>query len=58
MDIRVSLSIGYPGSEHKDIIEIDDEGLEGLTEEERNRVIDDAVKEWAWNYIELDWEKK
>lgn len=55
MDIKVSLSIGYPGAVREDIITIEDEALKGLAKKMRNAVIDGAVEEWAWNYIELDW---
>ena len=55
MDIKVNLSIGYLGAEREDVITIEDEALDGLTEAEREKVIGDEVEEWAWNYIELDW---
>ena len=46
--VRVKLSIGYPSATHTDVIEIDDD----LTDKE----IGDAVRDWAENYIEIDWE--
>ena len=56
MDIKVNLSIGYLGAEREDVITIEDEALDGLTEKEKEEIINNEVEEWAWNYIELNWE--
>jgi hypothetical protein len=56
MKVKVILSIGYPSADHRDVIEIPDEELEGLTESEREDVINENVREWADNYIEIDWD--
>lgn len=57
MKIKVSLSIGYSGG-HKDEIEIDDEELEGMSDEEKNKYIEEIVIGWANNYIDIGWEIK
>lgn len=51
MKIRVTLSIGLANAKQEDTIEIDDADLEGLTEEDRQKVIDEYWQEWAWTYI-------
>lgn len=57
MDIKVTLTIGFPGATREDIITIEDDDLKDLADEQRTKAINEAVEEWAWNYIELDWEK-
>lgn len=57
MKINATLSIGFPDATYEDVIEIDDEELEGLTEEEKKERFEEEVKEWAWNYIEIWWEE-
>lgn len=57
MKIQAKLSIGYPGAMQEDEIEIDDEELEGLTQEEREKVIEGFVEEWANQHIEYWWEE-
>jgi hypothetical protein len=57
MKIKASLSIGFVGAKHQVIINIDDEDLEGLDQDEKNKVIEEKVNEWAWNHIDLNWEE-
>jgi hypothetical protein len=53
MRLKVHLSIGYPTAVHDDIIEVDDtEYAECKTDEEREKLLDEHWREWAWNYIE------
>lgn len=52
MKIKVTLSIGLVGCEHKDEIDIPDEELEGMSAEEIDARLDEEWKEWAWNYID------
>lgn len=56
MKIKYKLSIGYPGAVREDVIEIDDEDLEGLTSEKIERIIDDIVLGEALDkYISISW---
>jgi hypothetical protein len=56
MKIRVSLSIGYPSAKRETVLEIDDEVLEGITEEEQEKIINEYIEEWMWNYIDTGYE--
>ena len=54
MEYKVTLSIGYPGADHQDILEVDDEDLSGCqTEESKADLIQQYAIEWANNYIEV-----
>lgn len=57
MKIKVYLSIGFAGADRDDIIEIDDADLEGLSVNEREKVISENAKMWAENYVEWGWEE-
>lgn len=50
MKINVSLSIGFVGAVHEDELELPDDA----TEDD----IDEAAKEWAWNYIDIGWHRE
>lgn len=52
MKILVTLSIGLANAKQQDVLEIPDEEVEGLSEEERQKVIDEHWQAWAWNYID------
>jgi len=56
MKVKVALSTGFAIGEHKGVIEVPDEWLEGKTEEQRDEVIQQQVNEWAWEHIDLSWE--
>jgi hypothetical protein len=58
MKIKATLSIGFCTANRKTEIEIDDEELEDLSEEEKDKVINEYVQNWAENYIETYWEIK
>lgn len=45
---KFEIGTGYIGSEITEEFEISDEELEGLSEEERNKVINDYYEEWVW----------
>lgn len=47
--IEMKLSIGYPTATHEDEIQVEDDA----TAEK----IDEEVKQWAWNYIDISWEE-
>ena len=51
--LKVTLSIGYSGATHEDILEIeDDEWADCKTDEEREKLIGDYWGDWANNYID------
>jgi hypothetical protein len=52
--IKVSLSIGEEWTQ--DVIEVSDNGLEGLNEHERHMLCTQALQDWASNYIEMSYE--
>jgi hypothetical protein len=47
----------YVGSDIEEIIEIPDEELEGLTEFERNKIIDEYYEDWKNEQLEQYWEE-
>jgi hypothetical protein len=52
MKAKVTLSIGFVGATHEDIIEIDDDIYnECKTDKEKADLLDDYWDEWAGNYI-------
>ncbi|QBX06406.1 hypothetical protein API480_55 [Paenibacillus phage vB_PlaP_API480] len=57
MKVKYKLSIGYPAACREDVIEIEDEELEGLSEEEAADRIFDIVNESAQDFISLSWKK-
>ncbi|WP_096761213.1 DUF7167 family protein [Paenibacillus larvae] len=57
MKIKYKLSIGYPTACREDVIEIEDEELEGLSEEAAADKIFDIVNESAQDFISLSWKK-
>lgn len=59
MKIELYVSTGMVGSQRKDIIEIDDEELENMSEEEKEKYIDDNYAlPWLWEHINFDWNIK
>ncbi|SYX85912.1 DUF7167 family protein [Paenibacillus alvei] len=52
-----SLHTGFAGCTHEETYEIDNEELEGLTEDEREKVIEEHFTEWAWNMLDGGWEE-
>ena len=57
VNIKVYLTIGLVGCDREEVIEIDDEELEGLDEETRRKVFEEYLKDWAYNYIEYGYEE-
>jgi len=52
-EIKVTLSIGFAGATHEDVIEIDDDEWNYCkTEKERNDLMYDYWKDWSGNYID------
>lgn len=54
---RFTLHMGIVGAAREDEYEIDAEDLEGLSEEERNKILNEHWQEWAWNYLDGGWEE-
>lgn len=53
---RFTLNIGLP-IEQSEIVEIDDDELEGLTDEAKDRYLKHEHREWASNFIDGSWEE-
>ena len=50
--IRLHVSSGYAGASHEDVVEIDKEDQESMSEEQQNSVMDDLVIDFRNNVIE------
>ncbi|MFT7338160.1 MAG: hypothetical protein ACI92B_001489 [Marinobacter maritimus] len=51
--MKVSLSIGYPGAEHHDVIEVEDDELSACkTDDERQKLLAEYWKEWSGDFID------
>lgn len=50
-------SIGCPSASRDDILKIDDSEIEEMTEEEIQAYLENEAWEWAYNYIEVWFEK-
>ncbi len=48
-------STGYVGSKREEEVEIPDDELEGLTEKEQEKVVQEYYDEWVGNNVELSW---
>lgn len=49
------VSTNVVGSKQEEVVEIPDEELEGLNEEERNKVVEEYYKDWLGNYSDIGW---
>jgi len=49
---KMSLGIGFANAKQKEVIEIPDEELEGLSEEDREKLLDEYLNDWMWNHID------
>jgi hypothetical protein len=58
MKIKISVSTRYIGSKDTEEIEIDDEELEGMTEEEQEKYIEEIAKEQMFEMIDWTWWKE
>lgn len=58
MKIKVHLSIGFYGADHKDVLDIPDEDLEGLTDDEKYDLLYRETEKWANKYIEFHFEEE
>lgn len=47
--VQFTLSIGYISASRKEVVDMD---FEGMSQDEIEEEIDEAWKEWAWNYID------
>jgi len=57
MKIKVGLSIGLSGCRIIEEIEVDDEELEGLSDEEKVNHLNEYAKEHADNYVDYWYEE-
>ncbi|BCJ86483.1 DUF7167 family protein [Effusibacillus dendaii] len=44
---------GFAGANHREIIEIPDEELVGLSDDEKQTLLQEAVEEWVWSKIDV-----
>jgi len=51
-------SLGIDGAEKNEILEIDDEVLDRLSEEGRQEYLENYLEQWACDHIKLRWEEK
>lgn len=49
---QYTLSIGFHGAEHEDVREFDDKELEGMTEEEIEKYVEEDYLTWRGNYLD------
>ena len=51
--IKVTLSIGFANATQEDTLDIPDDEWESCeTDDEREKMIDEYWRDWAWNYID------
>ena len=50
--IQLHISSGYVGANHEDVVEIDKEKWESMSEEQQNSLMDDLVIDFRNNVIE------
>ena len=51
------VSTGYVRSERSEIIEIDDEELDDLSEVEKGKLINELYEDWLWENVNTGWEE-
>jgi len=51
MKIKVKLTIGYPTADREDVLETDDSELEGMTQDEKKKHLQECTEDWANEYI-------
>lgn len=56
MKIEVYVSSGFVGATSKQVVEIDDEELEGMSDRERDSYIEKFAQEVMFNMIEWGWD--
>lgn len=58
MIINAKLSIGFPSACRTGEIDIPDEDLAGLSPEAQENMIQEWLKDWAFEYIEWSYEQE
>lgn len=53
MKIRVYVNTGFPGAKHEDVVEVPDDEWNALTEEEKERRLDEEAKDFMGNNIDF-----
>lgn len=52
--LKVTLGIGFARARQEEVLEIDQDEWDACeSDDEREELIDDYAKEWAWNYIDI-----
>jgi len=52
--LKVSLGIGFANANQSDVIDIDEAEWKACeTEQDKDALINEYAKEWAWEYIDL-----
>lgn len=62
MKYELTLSIGYSQADITEEVTLEDLGYDldewiSLSEIEQTQILDDYIKEWSFNYIELNYKK-
>ena len=57
MKVKFFLSIGFPKATSEEVIEIDPEDIDGMSERKIEDYLNQYAADWSQNHIELDWEK-
>ena len=50
--IRLYVGTGFAGANHEDVYEVEREGWESLTEEQKEKELDQMAQDYLWNCIE------
>jgi hypothetical protein len=56
MEVRFNVGVGYVNCDKTEVITIPDEDVEGLDERGVERLLDQELEDWIWNYVESWWE--
>jgi hypothetical protein len=56
MKVKYKINIGYPQAVRKGNIIVDEEEIEGMTEDEKEAYISEMVWEDASQYVDTSWE--
>jgi hypothetical protein len=57
MKIKISVSTGLVGSRREEEVEVPDQDLEGLSQEEQEKYLDEYAQEWLWSHIDFAWSR-
>jgi hypothetical protein len=57
MKVEFSVRMHLLGCTRKSVIDVPDDELEGLSEQERDKYIDEYAQDWLWEQIEYGWKE-